>query len=55
MYTNKLMTHSYREPVDRRFEDVTDTILKQLNNSESPSASESDSRIKTEIDETDDV
>ena len=36
-------------------QDVTDTILKQLNNGESPSASESDSEIETKIDETDDV
>ena len=50
-----LVTHSYREPVDRRFEDVTDTILKQLNDSGSPSVSENDSEIETEIDETDDV
>ena len=36
-------------------QDVTDTILKQLNDSESPGASESDSEIKTEIDEMDNV
>ena len=46
-----LVTCSYKEAVDGRFEDVTDTILKQLNDSESSSASGSDS----EIDETDDV
>ena len=49
------MTRSYREPLDGRFEDVTDTILKQLNDSESSSASKSDSEIEIEIDETDDV
>ena len=36
-----LVTYSYREPVNGRFEDVPDTILKQLNDNESPSASES--------------
>ena len=38
--------------MDGRFEDVNDTILKQLNDSESSSASESDFEIRTEIDKT---
>ena len=41
--------------MDGRFEDVTDTSLKQLNDSESPSAIQSDFEIETEIDETDEV
>ena len=50
-----LLTCSYREPVDGRFEDATDTILKQLNDSESSSASESDCEIEIELDKTEDV
>ena len=49
-----LATHSYREPVDGRLEDVTGTLLKQLNDSEIPH-DKSDSEIETEINETDDV
>ena len=41
--------------MDGMFEEFPDTVLKQLNDSESSSASESDSDIKVEIDETDDV